>query len=115
MFKNISDLINLIKNAGPFKEQMEGIKERIARLRVSGDAGAGMVQIVVSGDGKILDCNIDEKLFEPDDFKMLEDLIISATNDALEKARQAVNHEMQNMMGLSNMPNFDQFFKGQQD
>ena len=111
MFKNISDIFKLLKNYGPLQEQMEEVKQRIARLHITGEAGAGMVKVTVSGEGRVTDCRIDKALIDGDDLKLMEDLIISAVNDALEKSRAAVSYEMQRISGLENLPNFEEMFK----
>jgi len=113
MFQGISDIFKLLKNAGPLQEQVEEVKNRISRLRVTGEAGAGMVTVTVTGEGKIVDAKIDPNLLNEDEFKMLEDLFIAAANNALEKSKEAVSHEMKSITGLANLPDFNELFKGQ--
>jgi DNA-binding YbaB/EbfC family protein len=110
MFQNLTDIFKMLKNAGPLQEQMLEVKERISRLRIHGEAGAGMVKVTVSGDGELVNCKVDPQLVGPEDYTMLEDLFIAATNDALKNAREAAAHEMKSHMGLSGMPGMDQFF-----
>lgn len=110
-FRNISDIFKMVRNMGPMKQQMEEIQAKVARLRITGEAGAGMVKVTVSGDGRVEDCKIDAHLLDPSEFGMLEDLFIAATNDALTKSKEAVAHEMQALMKAQGMPDMDEVMR----
>ncbi|MEM7181209.1 MAG: YbaB/EbfC family nucleoid-associated protein [Spirochaetota bacterium] len=94
--KKMADTFSKMKD---MKKQMAAVQKRIALIRVTASAGAGMVDVTVTGDGNVSDIKINKELFEADDVKMLEDLIISATNDALKKAKDAMAHEMKSITG----------------
>ena len=76
---------------------------------------AGRRKITLTGDNKVVDCKIDPNLANPDEFPILEDLIISAVNDAMEKTREAVAYEMQALGALYNFPNMESMFNDDQE
>lgn len=106
------NFMDLFKNLGNIKEQMEQIQQRMAKIQVTGEAGAGMVQVTMSGDGKVTNIHIDPGLVGPDGKDMLEELIISATNEALKKTKEAMAHEMKTLTGGMNIPGMEKFFGG---
>lgn len=102
----------MLKNLGGMKEHMEQMKAKISRLNVEGEAGAGMVKVKASGEGDITDVKIDPQLLSSGEKDMLEELVISATNDALKKAREAAAREMKSLAGGLNIPGLDKLFGG---
>ena len=100
----------MMKNFGNMKSRMEEIRQRVAKMHISGEAGAGMVKVTVNGEGQVIDVKIDRQLFGPEDNEMLEELLISATNDALRKARETLAHEMKGLTGGLNIPGLDKLF-----
>ncbi|PJZ71093.1 YbaB/EbfC family nucleoid-associated protein [Leptospira perolatii] len=112
MFENIKNASEMLARMGDMRGKMEEIKKRISSLRVTGDAGAGMVQVSCTGDGLITDVKINRQLFESDDNKMMEDLIISATNDALRKAKEATEYELKTVTGGIDFSEISKLFGG---
>jgi DNA-binding YbaB/EbfC family protein len=106
------DFSEMFKNLGGLKEQMEQIRGRVARLTVTGESGAGIVKVTCNGEGEVTDVKIDRNLLGPNDNEMLEELIISAVNDALKKTREAVAHEMKSVTGGLNIPGLDKILGG---
>ena len=104
------DLGDLFKNFGELKGKMEEARKRMARMQITGEAGAGMVKVTVNGEGQLTDVKIDRAVIGPADNEMLEELILSATNDALKKAREAVAHEMRSMTGGLPIPGLEKLF-----
>ncbi|MBE7413084.1 MAG: YbaB/EbfC family nucleoid-associated protein [Leptospiraceae bacterium] len=95
------------------KKQMEEVQGRVSKLRITSTAGAGMVNVTISGDGVIKNIEINKGLFEGEDVKMLEDLILSAVNDAYKKSKEATEHELKSITGgLGNLPDFLKPFGG---
>ncbi|MDX1957205.1 MAG: YbaB/EbfC family nucleoid-associated protein [Leptospiraceae bacterium] len=92
----MTDALSKMKD---LKKNMAAAQKRISMIRVTASAGAGMVNVTVSGDGIITNIKIDKQLFEGEDVKMLEDLIISATNEAIKKSKEAMAHEMSAVTG----------------
>ncbi|EMY77240.1 DNA-binding protein, YbaB/EbfC family [Leptospira weilii serovar Ranarum str. ICFT] len=112
MFDKIKNFSELLSNMGALRERMEEIKKRIAAIRVVGDAGAGMVTVTATGEGHITNVFINKQLFDAEDNKMLEDLVMAATNDALKKAKEVAAHEFQSASGGLDFTEISKMFGG---
>jgi hypothetical protein len=104
MFKGLGNLASLMKSAQEMQGRMAEIQENLRRLKVEGTAGGGMVTVEANGQQQVLSCRIEKALVQSDDQEMLEELIVSATNQALEKAREAASQEMAKLAGNLNLP-----------
>ncbi len=87
---------NLMKQAQQMQANMEKAQKELANLEVTGQAGGGMVKVIMSGKHDVKRVNIEDALFE-DDKEMLEDLIAAAVNDAV---RQVEKVSQDNMAGM---------------
>ena len=94
---NFSDLF---KNLGGMKSKMEEAKRKIERITVSGESGAGMVTAKMDGSGKLLSVSVDERLLDPKEKDLMEELITGAVNDAQAKMKEAVAHEIKSATGM---------------
>ncbi|GBF39683.1 MULTISPECIES: YbaB/EbfC family nucleoid-associated protein [Leptospira] len=112
MFENLKNASEIFSKMGEMRGKMEEIKKRISNLRVMGDAGAGMVQVTSTGDGLIVDVKINRALFDSEDNKMLEDLVMAATNDAIQKAKQAAEYELKSITGGLDLSEISKLFGG---
>lgn len=104
MLKGLGNIASMLKQAQEFQGKMNDLQEKLGQLRVEASAGAGMVTVEATGQQKIVACRIEESVFESHDREMLEDLFVAATNQALEKAREAAAAEMQKLTGNLNIP-----------
>lgn len=107
MFKGLSNLASLMANAGELKEKAGEMKERLAAVRVEGSSGGGMVKVEATGEQKLIGITIEDSLLESGDKEMLEDLIVTATNQALDLAKQAAASEMSQLAGGLGIPGLD--------
>ncbi|MGH7199062.1 MAG: YbaB/EbfC family nucleoid-associated protein [Planctomycetaceae bacterium] len=107
MFKNLGNLATLFKQAQEMQGKMKEIQEKLAEVRVSGAAGGGMVTVEASGQQKIIAVTIEQSLIDSGDREMLEDLVRSATNQALEKAKETAAREMSQLAGGMNVPGLE--------
>jgi DNA-binding YbaB/EbfC family protein len=112
-FKQFGQMASLLQQLPKIKEEMERLQQRLGQLVAEGDAGAGMVKVRVSGKLEMLSCSVSEEALRQSDRELLEDLIRSATNQALERARQLAAEETGKMaagfglppgLGLPGMP-----------
>jgi nucleoid-associated protein EbfC len=112
-FKQFGQMASLLQQLPKIKEEMERLQQRLGQLTAEGDAGAGMVKIRVSGKLEMLSCSVSDEAFAQGDRELLEDLIRSATNQALDRARQLAAEETGKMaagfglppgLGLPGMP-----------
>jgi len=105
---------NMADMFGKMQEMQEKVKESQAKLEqihVEAEVGGGMVTVRANGQRKIMKVEIDESLLNEGDKEMLEDLVIAGVNQALAKAEEAAQTEMQNaykgMIPGGNIPGFD--------
>jgi nucleoid-associated protein EbfC len=94
MFKGLGQIASLMKQAHEIQGRMKDMQENLRRIKVEGTAGAGMVTIEMNGQQQALGCRIEPSLFESGDREMIEDLVLAAVNQALEKSKQAAAEEM---------------------
>jgi nucleoid-associated protein EbfC len=104
MFKELSQLAALMKQAQGMSGKMQEMKDRMAALRCEGQSGGGMVTVEVNGQMKVIKCHIDPALMQSGDREMLEDLVCAAANQALDKIRESQMNEMQQLTGGLNIP-----------
>ena len=90
---------NLMKQAQKMQEEMQNTQEAVAAKDFEATAGGGAITAVVSGDKKLKSLSIKQEVVDPDDVEMLEDLIMVAVNDALNKADEASSSAMSKMTG----------------
>ena len=104
MFKEIGQIASLMKNLPKIREEMDRLQGRLGQIIAEGDAGAGMVKVRVNGHLEILGCKLSDEAVKLGDKEFLEDLITSAMNQALKKARQAVAEETSKMASGLGLP-----------
>ena len=73
---------------------MGQIQEELETLTVEGTAGQGMVKVVVNGHQSVQSIKIDPKAVDPEDVEMLEDLVLTAVKDAIEKSKSLSGDRM---------------------
>ncbi len=79
-----ADIGKLFKHAKKLQEDMQKAQEDAGKLEVTGDAGAGLVRVVMTGHHDLKEVKIEDSLLK-EDKEMLEDLIAAAVNDASRK------------------------------
>ncbi len=109
MFRGLGNLLSLLRNASQINQQMEQLSQKLQQLRAQGTAGGEMVRVVCNGNGQVLRCEVDRSLLSEENHELLEDLIVAATNDALEKSRQKALELTQAEMGQM-LPQLQQLF-----
>ena len=78
---------NLMKQAQKMQEDMQKAQEEVANLEVEGQAGGGMVKVVMNGRHEIRKVTLDDSLMQ-DDKEMIEDLLAAAVNDAVRRVEK---------------------------
>lgn len=111
MLKGLGNFKEILSQAKDVQKNLKEMQEKAAALRISTTVGAGMVTVVASGDQKIIDIKVNRELFDPRDVDMLEELIISGVNDALEKAKNAVANELKGLSKNFNLEDLEKQFK----
>lgn len=95
---------NLMKQAQKFQKQMEEMQAQLQEKEFEASVGGGVVKAVANGRKEIVDIKIQPEAVDPDDVEMLQDLIISACNEALKKAEEETSNEMKKLTGGLNIP-----------
>ena len=80
------------------QQMQERLQKQMAELRVEGNAGGGMVTVVINGAKQVQSLNIDPEAVSKDDVAMLQDLIVAAINDAQRKADEALSQNLGGML-----------------
>jgi hypothetical protein len=86
------------------QQVQERLQKQMADARVEGNAGGGMVTVVVNGAKEVQALKIDPEVVSKDDVEMLQDLIRAALNDAYRKADEEMQKNMGGMMGGFKIP-----------
>jgi DNA-binding YbaB/EbfC family protein len=100
----MKNLAGLMKQAQQMQSKMEEMQASLQALELTGEAGAGLVKVTLSGKGELRKINIDPKVIDPADSEMLEDLIIAAHQDAKAKIEAVSAEEMKKVTGGLQLP-----------
>jgi DNA-binding YbaB/EbfC family protein len=93
------DMRQIMKQAQQMQEQLAKAQADIAERRFEGTAGGGMVKAVVTGGPELVELEISPEVVDPDDIEMLQDLVIAAVRQAMEKAVKTTNEELGGLTG----------------
>ena len=91
------DFMGMMKKAEELQQKMQAMQEEAGRATVEGHSGGGLVTVTLSGKGEMRSLRIDPSLFKEDDVEVLEDLIVTAHNEAKGKAEQMMQQKMAEM------------------
>ena len=83
-----------MKQAARMQQQMEKVQADLAQRTIEATSGGGAVKVTAKCDGTIASIKIDPQAINPADAQLLEDLIVTAANQALSQARDIANSEM---------------------
>ena len=104
MFKNMGDMTEILKQAQELQKKMASSQERLNDILVEGSACGGLVTVSMTAKGEIKAIKIDPSLVVPEEVVILQDLIMSAVNDANEKGETVAEEEMQKVTGGFGLP-----------
>nr|WP_273038713.1 YbaB/EbfC family nucleoid-associated protein [Tepidanaerobacter syntrophicus] len=102
--KNMGNMNKIMKQVQKMQQDMAKLQEELQEKTVEATAGGGVVKVVATGKKQIVSIDISPEVVDPDDVEMLQDLIMAATNEALQKAEDMVAEEMGKLTGGLNMP-----------
>lgn len=102
----MSSIGKLMKQAARMQQQMEQVQAQLALRTVEATSGGGAVKVVAKCDGSLTSIKIDPQALNPADAQLLEDMILSATNQALGQAKEISNAEMGKATAGFNLPGF---------
>ncbi|MGL5244777.1 MAG: YbaB/EbfC family nucleoid-associated protein [Sarcina sp.] len=95
---------NLMKQAQMLQKQMQDMQDEIGNSEFEGSAGGGAVVAKVNGKKEVLSINIKPEVVDPDDIEMLEDLVLTAINQAMNTAEETTSQKMGKLTGGMNIP-----------
>jgi DNA-binding YbaB/EbfC family protein len=99
--KNMQQMMRQVKK---MQEEMQKTQEALKDKIVEGSAGGGAVKVKANGHKQVTDIVINPEVVDPDDVEMLQDLVLTAVNDALRKADELIGKEMGRFTGGMNIP-----------
>lgn len=88
------------------QQDMAVAQEAVENASFTASVGGGVVQATVSGKKELTALTVKPEAVDPEDVEMLQDLVISAVNEALRQAEEAMNSSMQSFTGGLNLPGF---------
>jgi DNA-binding YbaB/EbfC family protein len=88
------DFMGMMKKAEELQQKMAALQDELGRAEVEGRSGGGLVTVSLSGKGEMKGLHIDPSLFKEDDVAVLEDLIVTAHNEAKIKAEAMMQQKM---------------------
>ena len=88
------DFLGMMKKAEELQKNMQQMQEQLGQATVEGASGGGLVTVTLTGKGEMKGLKIDPSLFREDDVEVLEDLIVTAHNEAKTKAEQMMQQKM---------------------
>lgn len=96
---------NLMKQAQKMQQDMAKAQEELAEKTVEATVGGGAVTVVATGAKEIVSIRISKEAVDPDDVETLEDLVLSAVNEAMRQAEEMAKNLMGGVTGgLGNIP-----------
>ena len=93
------NMTNLMKQAQRMQRQMEEGQKELETKEFTASAGGGAVEATVSGKKELLKVTLSQEVVDPEDVEMLQDLVVSAVNEALRQAGDAMDKAMDGITG----------------
>jgi hypothetical protein len=100
----VKNLTQMMKQAQKLQSKMMEMQQELGNRMVSAQAGGGMVEATANGRQEVVSLRIDPEVATPEDVEMLQDLILAAVNEALNRAREMMAQEMSKLTGGLQIP-----------
>ena len=97
-------LNNIMRQAQRMQSKISDIQEEIGEEAFEASTGGGVVTATVNGNQEVLSVELDPEVMDPEDVEMVEEMITGAVNQALEKASEKMNEEIEKVTGGMNLP-----------
>lgn len=103
------DMMGMMGKVKEMQAKMQEVQDNLGNITAEGEAGAGMVKALANGKKQLLSLEIDPELLKPEEASILQDLIVAATNKALENVEKLAKAEVQKSTEglLPNIPGMD--------
>ena len=99
-----ANMQKMMKQMQKMQRDMEKMQAEAAAKTVEATVGGGAVTVVASGNQEIKSVSINPDAVDLDDIEMLEDMVLAAVNEALEKSKDMVANELRKLTGGMNIP-----------
>jgi len=100
----MNNMNTMMKQAQKLQKKMMKTQAELATKTVEASSGGGMVKVIANGAQKIESIIFEKEIIDPEDIEMLQDLVLAAVNDALNKSQEMVSAEMGKLTGGLNIP-----------
>jgi DNA-binding YbaB/EbfC family protein len=104
------DINQVMQQAQHFQKRMADVQNEMADRQITSAVGGGMVTVTVNGKNELLAIKIEPEVINADDPNMLQDLIVAGVNDAMRRAREAMQAEMRQVTGGLDIPGLSGIF-----
>ena len=94
----------MLDQAKQLQKNMLKLQEELETAKVESSAGGGAVKVVISGKLRLESVTIDPEAVMPEDVNLLEDLVLAAVNEGIDKAQELANTRMSALTGGLNIP-----------
>jgi DNA-binding YbaB/EbfC family protein len=98
------DFLGMMKQAAQLQSKMQAMQDELGQIEVEGSSGGGLVNVRISGKMEVKAVRIDPSLMKAEERGVLEDLLVTAFNDAKRKAETAMQEKMQSLAGGLGLP-----------
>ncbi len=99
-----SNPFDMLKQLQGLQSRVGEIQEKLRAVRVTGSSGGGMVTVDMNGQMQVEKVRIAKEAVEPSDIPMLEDLVLAAMTDALERLKEKIREEVSQSTGMLGLP-----------
>jgi nucleoid-associated protein EbfC len=94
----------LLAQAQQMQQRLLEAQQQLANAEVHGEAGGGLVKVVVKGSGEVVGVHIDPKVVDPEDIETLQDLIVGAMSDASKQVTRMAQERLGSLAGGMGSP-----------
>jgi hypothetical protein len=98
------DFLGMMKQAAQLQSKMQAMQDELGQVEVEGSSGGGLVNVRITGKMEVKAVRIDPSLMKAEEREVLEDLLVTAFNDARRKAETTVQEKMQSLTGGLGLP-----------
>lgn len=94
----------ILRKMEKLQSEMNAVREELEKIRVEASSGGGAVTAVANAQGELLELKISPEAVDPGDVEMLQDLVLAAVREALEKGRQVQEEKLGSITGGLGIP-----------